>query len=62
MTDPIKPGVKPGRPRVAEPKAGAGVSTWLAPAEYDQLIKMAKARDVTISALVRSWLQLKIKS
>jgi hypothetical protein len=53
---------KPGRPRVADPKPGAAVSTWLPPADYDTIIKIAKKHDVTISALVRSWLQLKIKS
>jgi hypothetical protein len=58
MAEPAKPG-KPGRPRVPEP--GAPVGTWLRPAEYDKLIKMANARDLTVSALVRSWLQLKLK-
>ena len=58
MAEPGKPG-KPGRPRVPEP--GAAVMTWLRPAEYDQVIKIAKTHEVTISALVRSWVRLQIK-
>lgn len=53
---------KRGRPRVLEPKPGAAVTTWLPPSDYDKIIKAAKAEDVTISALVRAWLQLRIKS
>jgi hypothetical protein len=59
---PPPPGGKRGRPRVDTPKPGAAVTTWLPVSDYDRIIKTAKARDVTISALVRSWLQLKIKS
>lgn len=53
---------KRGRPPVHEPKPGATVSAWLPPADYDKIIKAAKAEDVTISQLVRAWLQLRIKS
>ena len=53
---------KRGRPRVPAPKPGAAVMTWLPSADYDKIIKAAKAEDVTISALVRTWLQLRIKS
>ena len=56
------PAGKRGRPRVETPKAGATVATWLPASDYDRIIKTAKAQDVTISALVRAWLQLKIKS
>ena len=56
-TPPAKP--KGGRPRVPEP--GVPVGTWLPPRDYDKIAKAAKAHDVTISALVRSWLKLKIK-
>lgn len=54
---PAKP--KGGRPRVAEP--GVPVGTWLPSRDYDKIAKAAKAHDVTISALVRSWLRLKLK-
>ena len=54
--------VKRGRPQVREPKPGATVSAWLPPGDYDKIIKAAKAQDVTISALVRAWLQFRIKS
>jgi hypothetical protein len=50
---------KPGRPRVPTP--GSAVSTWLPPAAYDKLIKAAKAQDVTISYLLREWLEVKLK-
>ena len=53
----LKP--KPGRPRVPAP--GSTVSTWLPPHDYDKIIKAAKAQDVTISELVRSWLRLRLK-
>jgi len=63
MADDARPVVgKRGRPRVDTPKPGAAVSAWLPASDYDRIIKTAKAREVTISALVRSWLQLKIKS
>jgi len=60
MTDepPPKPS-KGGRPRVPEP--GVPVGTWLPPRDYDKIALAAKAQDVTISALVRSWLRLKLK-
>jgi hypothetical protein len=50
---------KGGRPRVAE--QGVPIGTWLKPADYDQIAKAAKAQEMTISALVRSWLRLKLK-
>ena len=55
---PAKPS-KGGRPRVAEP--GVPVGSWLPAADYDKIAKAAKAHDVTISALVRTWLRLKLK-
>jgi hypothetical protein len=53
---------KRGRPRVMTPKPGAVVSAWIPPSDYDRIIKAAKAQDVTISRLVRSWLRLQIKN
>jgi hypothetical protein len=53
---------KPGRPRVPDPKPGAVVSAWIPSADYDRIIKAAAAQDVTISALVRTWLRLRDKS
>jgi hypothetical protein len=55
-TDPPR---KPGRPRVPDP--GSTVSTWLPPKDYDKIIKAAKADEVTVSALVRAWLRLRLK-
>jgi hypothetical protein len=50
---------KGGRPRVAEP--GVPVSTWLPPREYDKILRLAKAQETTVSALMRSWLRLRLK-
>ena len=41
---------------------GVAVATWLRHAEYDKLIKAGDCRTrQTASALVRSWLRLKLK-
>jgi hypothetical protein len=53
---------KRGRPRSLEPKPGGTVSAWLPPTDYDKIIKLAKDRETTVSALMRAWLQLQIKS
>jgi hypothetical protein len=45
---------KPGRPQNEEP--GSRVSTWLPASQHDQLVRMAKQRDVSVSAVVRSLL------
>jgi hypothetical protein len=60
MSDEAPP--KRGRPKVDAPKPGAVVSAWIPPNDYDRIIKAAAKQDVTISALVRTWLHLKIKS
>ena len=60
MTDeapPAKP--KGGRPRLEDP--GVPVATWLPSSDYDRLIKVATKHDTTVSALVRTWLRLKLK-
>ena len=49
---------KRGRPRLDVP--GASVSTWLRPHEHDRLIRLAQRRDVSISALVRQILILRL--
>ena len=50
-----------GRPKADEP--GMNVSSWVRPSEYDRLVKMANQQDppVSVSALVRSLLKLKIR-
>jgi hypothetical protein len=62
MSDEPDPPAKPkgGRPRVADPLIPVG--TALRTKEYDQLIKAATAHETTVSALVRTWLRLKLKS
>jgi hypothetical protein len=52
---------KPKRGRPPAPDPGARVSTWLRQADYDKLLKAAKARDVTVSALMRSLVTLRTK-
>ncbi len=49
----------PGRPKATEP--GSSVSTWLRPKEHDQLIQLAKQREVSVSALVRSMVIFRLK-
>ena len=58
---PPPPKAKRGRPRVAVPKAGSMVATWLPVSDFEKLCKAAKARDVSVSALVRDLLQKQIK-
>ena len=48
-----------GRPRVEE--QGTCVSAWVRPNEYDRLVKMANARETSVSSLVRSLLILKLR-
>jgi len=50
----MKPKPKRGRPRVAVPKAGSMVATWLTPDEHDKLIRAAQARELSVSGLVRA--------
>lgn len=57
-----QPSRKPGRPRVPAPKPGCVVSAWLPPTDYDKIFKVARAQETTVSALVRAWLQLRLKS
>jgi hypothetical protein len=61
MTDeapPVKPS-KGGRPRAPDP--GVPVATWLPSSDYDRLLKTATKHETTVSALVRTWLRLKLK-
>ncbi len=57
---PMEPPVerRRGRPRMDEP--GSAVTTWLRPDEHDRLIKLANAREQTVSSLVRSLLILRL--
>lgn len=41
-----------GRPRSEQPKA-ASITAWVAPEEYDRLLKMANAREQSLSSLAR---------
>jgi hypothetical protein len=60
MTDELpKPPPKSQRPLRGEP--GANVATWLPVSDFEKLCKAAKARDVSVSALVRDLLQKQIK-
>ena len=55
MTDPVTPPKpKRGRPRVLAPTPGATVATWIRPDEHDKLIQAAKARDQSVSGLLRA--------
>ncbi len=47
-----------GRPKATEP--GSSVSTWLPASYHDRLIRIAQAKDVKVSALVREMLTLKL--
>lgn len=61
MDDP-QPKRKPGRPRVEEAKQGINAATWLEIREYDTLCHLARKHDVTISALLRSWIRPRLKT
>ncbi len=50
---------KRGRPRVKDP--GHSVSTWLQPIDHDQLARLASEHEVSISALVRSLIILRLR-
>jgi hypothetical protein len=44
-----------GRPPVEDP--GSPVMTWIPSSEHDRLIRIAQARDVSVSSLVRELLR-----
>jgi hypothetical protein len=46
---------KPGRP--PKPDRGSRVSAWLSQSEHDQLVALARQRDESVSALVRTILR-----
>lgn len=57
MSDaPPKPANRGGRPKAPEP--GARVTTWVRSAEYDRLLRLAKAREQSLSGVVRDLLKL----
>lgn len=47
----IEPARPRGRPRLAEQKST--VSVWLPATDHDRLIRIAKARETSVSAVVR---------
>jgi hypothetical protein len=49
---------KRGRPKADEP--GSSVSTWLRAGEHDQLIRLARQHERTVSSLVRELLKLQL--
>lgn len=53
-----EPKSKGGRPRLAEPTSP--VTTWVPPSTHDRLIKIARARDASVSAVVRELLHLRL--
>ena len=57
--DPPPPKPKGGRPRAVE--SSVLVSAWIPSRDYERILKAAKAQEVTISALVRSLVQLKLR-
>jgi len=48
-----------GRPRVEE--SGLRLSTYVRTADYDRLLKLAQARDKSMSGLIRDLLRLKLR-
>ncbi len=60
--DELSPKRKPGRPRVAQRKEGASVATWMPVPDYHKIIKTASANNLSVSALVRAWLQKNLRT
>jgi hypothetical protein len=52
-----KPQRPRGRPKADEP--GTTVSTWLPPQEHDRLIRLANAREQSLSKTIRELLSAK---
>lgn len=50
---------KRGRPKAQEP--GSAVMTWLKASEHDQLVRLAKEQDQSVSALVRDLLKQNLR-
>lgn len=46
---------KRGRPRAQEP--GVRLTTWINASDYDQLLRLANAREQSLSSLVRETLR-----
>lgn len=57
MTPDDDPPVPRGRPKALEP--GTSLSAWIPVSEYDRLVRLAKDREESLSALVREWLKQK---
>ncbi len=43
----------PGRPPII-PERGSSVSTWISELHHDQLVKLARQREQSVSALLRA--------
>ena len=54
-----QPKDKRGRPKAQEP--GSAVMTWLKASEHDQLVRLAKERDQSVSAMVRDLLKQNLR-
>lgn len=60
MTDKPLPRSLPGRPKHEEP--GSSVSTWLRASDHDRLIQIAKARDQSVSSLLRQFVRARLRA
>jgi len=52
-------GNRGGRPKAPEPSTK--LSTWVSTRQYDQLVKLSKQREQSLSGLVRDLLTLKLQ-
>lgn len=55
----VGPKRRGGRPRAPEPRSS--VSTWLPVSKHDQLVRLAKQREVSVSTLVKALICLGLK-
>jgi hypothetical protein len=58
LDDPLGPAIR-GRPRAKDP--GWRVSTWLRASELDHVIKLAHDHEISVSAVLRSLVILKLR-
>lgn len=50
----------PGRPRAAEP--GSSVTTWMPRREHDQLVRIARTHDLSVSFVTRRLIRIGLSS
>lgn len=60
MTNTLDPPKRRGRPPVLEPRTS--LSVWLSARDADRIIRVAKAREQSISATIRELLVLRVRS